>query len=456
MNALIIYSVLALIIGIVIGWLFARMQSSRQMGRFESQADQITQLHIMLEKSDAETENWRQQSSQAEARLEAARAQMNAEQKAAAERIELLQRARQEMSDSFRAVAGEALKQSEERFLTLAEQNFKRLQEGAQGDLAQRQEAIVALVSPVREGLDKMDQQLRAMENVRTGAYHELREELRQMTVQNTALRQETQSLAQALRAPKSRGSWGEMQLRRVVELAGMQAHVDFVTQHSVTSDDQRQQPDMVVKLPGNRCIVVDSKVPLDAFLQAANLADPALREPLYANHARQFAQHVKDLSKKTYWQQFANTPDFVVMFVPGEHYFAVAVEHQPDLIDRAMDQGVIIASPTTLLALLRAVHFGWRQESLADNARKIGDAGQELYERLSVFINHLGNVGKGLSGAIGHYNKTIASLESRIMPTLKKMQDLNVVDAEGAPEIPSMIEQIPRPILVAEGSDAA
>lgn len=443
-----IYVLAGVVIGGVIGVLIGRMQSIRATTTLEQQGAEISRLHAEREKALAEIDSWRAHASQAEARHEGLKATLDSERKSMDQRLQDLLRAQEEMKNAFGALAGQALQQSEERFLTLAEQKFKNLQDGVKNDLTQRQEAIGALVNPMREGLEKMDLHLRTLENNRISAQSELREQLTGLIEHNTALRKETQLLSQALRAPKTRGSWGEMQLRRVVELAGMQNHVDFNTQVHVSDDQQRQLPDMVINLPGNRCIVVDSKVPLDAFLQAANIADPVQREPFYLQHAKQFAGHVQALSRKNYTQQFTNAPDFVVMFVPGEHYFAVAVDHQPDLIDRAMDQGVIIASPTTLLALLRAVHFGWRQESLAENARKIGETGRELYDRIGVFAGHLGSVGKGLNSVVNHYNKAISSYEKRVVVSLRKFEALNVVDASKTPDVPAMIEQIPSPMV--------
>jgi len=445
-----------LIVGLLIGHIKA-IRAATALDHFREQLDIAIQTQ---EQHRAETEQWRTQAHNSERDLEGLRTRLETERRAADQRLQDLLRAQNEMKNAFGALAGDVLKQSEERFLSLAEQKFKNLQEGAKSDLTQRQEAIGALVNPMREGLEKMDQHLRTLETVRASAYAELRKELHNVTEHNTALRRETQTLAQALRAPKSRGSWGEMQLRRVVELAGMQQYVDFMTQVSANISDgdhqQRQQPDMVINLPGNRCIIVDSKVPLDAFMKAAEIADPIEREPYYTQHAHQFKGHVQALAKKSYWQQFENTPDFVVMFVPGEHYFAVAVDHQADLIDRSLDQGVIIASPTTLLALLRAVHFGWRQESLAENAHKIGETGRELHDRLGVFIGHLGNTGKSLNNAITHYNKTISSLETRVMVSLRKMQDLHLVETGKSPDTPDLIEQTARPMLIADSTEPA
>ena len=277
-----------------------------------------------------------------------------------------------------------------------------------------------------------MREQLTQLEKDRHGAYSELKEQVKSMGEQHQVLREETLKLNNALRNTKHRGNWGELQLRNVVEMAGMLSHVDFSEQSSMESDEGRlQRPDMVVKLPGGQRIAVDAKVPLEAFLKAAEHPEEAAR--YHKEHADAVAKHVKDLGSKGYWKKLDFSPEFVVLFMPGEHYFSIALDHRPNLIQEGMDNHVIIATPTTLLALLRAVHFGWRQESIADNARKIAEQGKVLYDRIGKMAGHLNKVGKGLNSAIGGYNDFVASVESRVLPAARKMAELQAPsDSDG------------------------
>jgi len=368
--------------------------------------------------------------------LQAANTQLearNAELRAQAEaRQQAYEESRKNMTDTFEALAGKALAGSTEKFLQTAEERFKRLTEVSGGDLEKRQEAIAALVKPMQENLGQMREQLTQLEKDRHGAYSELKEQVKSMGEQHQVLREETLKLNNALRNTKHRGNWGELQLRNVVEMAGMLSHVDFSEQSSMESDEGRlQRPDMVVKLPGGQRIAVDAKVPLEAFLKAAEHPEEAAR--YHKEHADAVAKHVKDLGSKGYWKKLDFSPEFVVLFMPGEHYFSIALDHRPNLIQEGMDNHVIIATPTTLLALLRAVHFGWRQESIADNARKIAEQGKVLYDRIGKMAGHLNKVGKGLNSAIGGYNDFVASVESRVLPAARKMAELQAPsDSDG------------------------
>ncbi|MEM6904012.1 MAG: DNA recombination protein RmuC, partial [Pseudomonadota bacterium] len=373
--------------GLAAGGLVAYAAASRwkaRHGELERHAEAVT---VERDKLDVETDSLKTNISQLEARNAKLGAEAEAQQKA----FDMAQR---NMTSTFEALAGKALKGSTDEFLKVAEQRFKQLQSEGGNDLDKRQEAIAALVKPVQENLSQMREQLTQLEKEREGAYQSLRQQVTAMGEQHQVLRDETRKLTTALRAPKARGAWGELQLKRVVEMAGMLSHVDFHEQTSMETEAGRQQPDMVIRLPGGQRIAVDAKVPLEAFLNAAEHSEEATRESYYAAHANAVAKHVKDLGKKAYWNALDFSPEFVVMFVPGEHYFSIALDHKPELIAEGMEQQVIIATPTTLLALLRAVHFGWRQEQLAESAREIAAQGKVLYDRLGTMAGHVNKVG--------------------------------------------------------------
>lgn len=409
-------------IGALLGSIIAASLVKAMSGGIKARLDYAETERQRLE---GEVDSLQAANTQLEARNAELRAQAEARQQAYEE-------SRKNMTDTFEALAGKALAGSTEKFLQTAEERFKRLTEVSGGDLEKRQEAIAALVKPMQENLGQMREQLTQLEKDRHGAYSELKEQVKSMGEQHQVLRDETLKLNNALRNTKHRGNWGELQLRNVVEMAGMLSHVDFSEQSSMESDEGRlQRPDMVVKLPGGQRIAVDAKVPLEAFLKAAEHPEEAAR--YHKEHADAVAKHVKDLGSKGYWKKLDFSPEFVVLFMPGEHYFSIALDHRPNLIQEGMDNHVIIATPTTLLALLRAVHFGWRQESIADNARKIAEQGKVLYDRIGKMAGHLNKVGKGLNSAIGGYNDFVASVESRVLPAARKMAELQAPsDSDG------------------------
>ena len=415
---------LSIAIGAVLGAIIAALIVQALAGRAKGRLELVAAERQRLE---GEVDSLQQANTQLEAR--------NAELRAQAEaRAQAFEDARKGMADTFEALAGKALAGSTEKFLQTAEERFKRLSEASGGDLEKRQAAIAALVKPMQENLGQMREQLTQLEKDRHGAYAALQEQVKSMGEQHQVLRDETAKLNNALRNTKHRGNWGELQLRNVVEMAGMLAHVDFTEQTSMANDEgRRQQPDMVVKLPGGQRIAVDAKVPLDAFLKAAEHPEDAARYHL--EHANAVAKHVKDLGSKSYWKNLDYSPEFVVLFMPGEHYFSVALDHRPGLIQEGMDNHVIIATPTTLLALLRAVHFGWRQESIADNARKIAEQGKILYDRLGTMAVHINKVGKGLTSAVTGYNDFVASVESRVLPAARKMAELEAPTQDETPK---------------------
>jgi len=372
-----------------------------------------------------------------------------AEGRAASEKIVLLTSARSELEQQFKALSSESLKSNNKAFLELATETLQKFQIGAKSDLERKEQAIQELVKPVRDSLEKFDSKVQEMEKARVGAYEGLNTQLKALAETNQILRAEASNLVRALGTPRVRGRWGEIQLRRVVEIAGMLNHCDFFEQQSVTTEEGRLRPDLIVRLPGGKNIVVDAKAPLAAYLEALESTDEAVRKSCLANHCRQIRDHVAALGRKSYWEQFQPAPEFVILFLPGESFFSAALESDPSLIELGVGERVLLATPTTLITLLKAVAYGWQQEQMTKNAADICALGKDLYQRIRLMGQSFGEVGSRLGKAVESYNKSLATLESRVLVTARKFEGLEV-GGETVSEIPQ-IESMPREMQTPE-----
>lgn len=354
-------------------------------------------------------------------------AELLAERSRHEERLATLEQARAQLADSFAALSRQALEHNSEAFLRLARENLSRYQSEAKAELDKREKSIEGLVRPIRETLEKTERQIREMEKERRQAFGSLSEQLRLMADSERLLRQETQNLVNALRRPEVRGQWGEMTLKRLAELAGMVEHCDFYEQEQRMGPEGALRPDMVVRMPDSRELVVDAKTPLDAYLSAMEARSEGERAEQLKRHARKLRERMRELASKAYWTQFKHSPDFVVLFIPGDQFLASALEQDPALLEDALANKVILATPTSIIALLRAVAFGWRQQTLAENAERIRELGEELYRRLGSFTEHLARLGKALGQSVDNYNKAVGSLERQVLPGARKFTELGI-----------------------------
>jgi DNA recombination protein RmuC len=410
------------------------------------QARRVAELRMLI--AQRETVFAQLQQDLAAARQECARAgaELEAARQVSAEKLALLQTAEAKLRDAFSALSSEALKHNNEAFLQLARTSLAEFQRTATLDLEGRQKAIETMVQPLRESLTKVDTKLQEVERGRASTQAQLSEQIRSLSHAQHLLVSETSRLSRALRSPNMRGQWGELQLRRVLENAGMVQGSHYEIKESVIGDDGRLTPDVIVKLPGGKNVVIDAKVPLTAYLDASECEDDVMRDVKLRDHARQVKEHVTRLASKSYWAHFQPAPDIVVMFVPGEALLTAALQHDPGLLEFSMARSVMLASPLTLIALLRAIAYGWQQETVAKNAQEISELGRNLYDRIAKLAEHFENVGRSLAKSVEAYNSAVGTLESRVLVTARRLKDKGVSGAEDFPELET-IDQTPRPL---------
>lgn len=438
-TAAILVAIVALAVGVAIGWLVARASVA---GGYESQLRALDSAKAAAESSATEvrrqSETLRSEMAQARTRIEqesslraAAEASLSKTEENLKQQRALLDEAQAKLSDAFRSLAGEALSESTNQFLKLAESRLETLQVDANSQLNSKKVEIDGIVNPLNETLKELKAELNRVESSRQEAYGQLTSQVHALNDMNRQLRDETGSLVNSLRQPQIKGKWGELTLRRAIELAGLSPHCDFNEQHRVDTEDGILRPDLVIHVAGGKHIVVDSKVPLHAFLSVVSAQNENDRLVAMKSHVDLVRKHIRDLSSKTYWSQFEQTPELVVLFMPAEAFFSAALEQDRDLMEDAMKQRVILASPTTLIALLKSVAYGWRQEDVSRNAEKISDLGRKLYDRVLTFLNHMEGIRRNLEATNKAYNSAVGALESRILPSVRSFRELGVQTTE-------------------------
>ncbi len=458
-------AVASLAVGFVLGWLLsgnrARASLHPRLDQTESRADaaearaaglegMLQELRARNDGLAADLEGFRSKLESEQGKRIEAETRLTETLRRLEEEKALLEEARKKLTDAFKAVASDTLDHSTTAFLKLAKESFEKVLTEARGDLGKRQEAIQGLVTPLADSLKQFREHVQSIEKNRQEAYSGLTEHLKILSQTQQQLQKETANLVTALRRPEVRGRWGEMTLRRVVELAGMSGHCDFAEQVTADTGEGRQRPDLIVRLPADREIVVDAKVSLDAYLDAAAAETEEKRKSAMSRHAAQVRSHMNGIADKRYWAQFEKAPEFVVMFIPGESFFGAAVDADPTLLEDGLKKRVVLATPTTLIALLRAVAYGWRQEQITQNAREISELGKDLYNRMAKLAGYLNDIGRGLAGANNAFNKAVGSLEARVLPSARRFKDLGAATGAELPPV-DPVETVPRALTAPE-----
>ena len=466
----IVFPVSMLAVGLVVGtislWFITRTKLKYEFdrGRAEGETERATlterlagkedQLRELREHSIVKTRSkrtLRAENARTLANFSALQTRLEEERKASQEKLALLSNAEEKLADAFKALSADALRNNNRSFLDLAKQNLETFQQTAKGDLERRQNAIDEMIKPLKESLEKVDGKIGELEKNRAGAYSELREQVKVLAQSHLQLQSETGNLVKALRVPHVRGRWGEIQLRRVVEMAGMLQYCDFVEQETFATEDSRIRPDLIVRLPGNRTIVVDSKVPFDAFYESISTTDEEVRAARLKDHARLVRTHITALSRKSYWETVQPTPEFVLLFLPGETFYSAALENDPKLIEDGVSQGVIIATPTTLIALLKAVSYGWRQEQMAENAQEVSKLAQESLRSPAHVYQTLRRHRPRSRSRARLLQQGVRSLETRVLVTARRFKERGAITGEEI-EILEPIDKGARPLSFDEG----
>jgi DNA recombination protein RmuC len=453
----------AFLVGSGLGWVLRRINRKSSFNNLPpDEATQVAAAHARVEELRAqlsvakeEADGLRDRLRLAEMARSAAETRAIEMEKHLVDQRDLLEDAKAKLSDTFKSLAADALARNNRGFLTLAEEKFKALKEEASVDLDHRRREIESLVQPLADSMVIYQKEAKELEEKRLQDLSAVGEQLRQLASSHGTLQAETAKLVNALRTPHVRGRWGEIALRKTAELAGMSPHCDFVEQASVETENGRLRPDMIVKLPAGREVVVDSKVPLSAFLESLEAKTDEERQAALTRHASHVRQHVTKLAAKEYWDQFADAPEFVVLFIPNDTFLAAAAEEDPELVETALTKRIVIATPTTFIALLRAVAYGWRQERIAESAHRIELLGQELYDRMGILIEHLLKIGNSLGRAVDSYNAAVGSLESRILPSARKFKLLGATNKKDLEEL-QPIDQRPRSLSPSDSIEAS
>lgn len=429
MDALpVVLCLLGAVLGFGLGYAFVKAKLGPELGQAQAQKEEG-------ERAKAELATERTRLEQLIGENRSLQSQIESEKKASEDQRRLLEEAQTNLSDAFKALSSDALRKNSTQFLELAQSALKTYNEQAKGDLEKRQQAIGELVKPIEEKLKSFDENIKSIEKERVGAYEQLKEQVKGLSESQTRLQAETNNLVRALRNPQQRGQWGEMQLETILKHAGLQEGVHYNKQVSVTGEDGGGRPDFVVLFPNGMQIVIDSKAPLDAYLDAQECTDEDTRIAKFKDHAKHVRNHAQSLGRRAYQDRFESC-DFVVMFLPAESLYSVAIQHDPRLLEFGAENKVFIASPVTLITMLRSVAMGWRHEQLAKNAKQISDEAKELYARFGVLGKHFAKLGDRLDGAVAAYNDSVGSLETRVLPQARKLKELHATTAEDIPAL--------------------